>query len=205
MKKLFITLLSIGSFFTAFSQEKGSFEFGIAAGLNTSTVQSGTVTNSGTRIGFNAGAFGDYFLSDRWSIKVKLAYDQKGWDDGFINDVDNGISTKTNYRLDYLTIPVMANWHFGKTRNWYLNFGPYAGILLSAKETALNMDLKDFMQSTDLGLAVGIGVKIPVSDRIKIMIETDGQGGFTDIFKDNEGSRVQNTRFSLNTGLVFAL
>lgn len=168
-------------------------------------MQTGTATNSSTRIGFNAGAFGDYFFSDRWSIKVKLIYDQKGWDDGFINDMDKGLSMKTNYHLDYLNIPVMANWHFGKKRNWYLNFGPYAGILLSAKETALNMDLKDYIQTADFGLGVGIGVKIPVSEGIKIMIETDGQGGITDIIKNNQGTRFQNNRFSINTGLVFAL
>jgi opacity protein-like surface antigen len=204
MKKLFITLLSIGSFLTAFSQEKGSFEFGVPTGLNISTVRSGSNTNSSGRIAFNAGAFGDYFFSDRWSIKVKLTYDQKGWNDGFIR-LDNGESVKTDYKLDYLTIPVMANWHFGKKRNWYLNFGPYAGILLSAKETAFNMDLKDYIQSTDFGIAMGIGVKIPITEKIKILFEFDQQSGFTDIIKNNMGSSFQNIRSSINTGLVFAL
>lgn len=204
MKKLFIVLLSIGSSLTALSQEKGSFEFGIAGGLNSSTVQSGSNTNSSTRVGFNAGFSGDYFFSDRWSIKAKLSYDQKGWNDGFIS-VDGGASMVTDYKLDYLTVPVMANWHFGKKRNWYLNFGPYAGILLNAEETALKMDLKDFMQSTDFGLALGIGVKIPLSERVKILIELDGQSGFTDVFKDNPNSAVQNIRSGINTGLVFSL
>ena len=204
MKKLFITLLSIGSFFTAFSQEKGSFEFGIAGGYNGATAQSGSNTNSSYLNAFNAGVSGDYFFSDRWSVKAKLTYDQKGWADGYIT-VDGSQPVATDYKLNYLTIPVMANWHFGKTRNWYLNFGPYAGILLSAKETALNMDLKDFIQSSDFGLALGIGVKIPVANRIKILFELDGQSGFTDLFKDNQGTSVRNIRSSINTGLVFAL
>ncbi len=205
MKKLFITLLTIGSCLTAFSQEKGSFEFGGIIGFNAATVQSGTNTNSDYRGGFNVGVSGDYFFSDRWSIKAKLTYDQKGWNKGFITNLDNGKSAQTDYKLDYVTIPVMANWHFGKTRNWYLNFGPYAGILLSAKETAYNMDLKDLVKSTDIGLALGIGVKIPVADRIKILIELDGQSGVTDIFKDNQGTSIMNSRSSLNTGLVFEL
>ncbi|MES2454204.1 MAG: porin family protein [Bacteroidota bacterium] len=205
MKKLFIILLSIGSSLTAFSQQKGKVEFGITAGLNAATAQSGTNTNSKSRIGFNAGAYGDVFFSDSWSVKVKLSYDQKGWNEGFIKNLDNGVSFQTDYRLDYLTIPVMANWHFGKTKNWYLNFGPYAGILLSAKETAFEIDLKDFMQSTDIGLALGIGVKIPIANRLKILLELDGQSGFTDVFKDNTGDAIRNTRSSLNTGLVFDL
>jgi hypothetical protein len=203
MKKLFIILLSIGSSLTAFSQEKGSFQFGVVAGLNGSTVTSGSVTNSSYRTGFNAGATGDYFFSDRWSIKAKVSFDQKGWNDGYIS-VDDGPNVGTDYKLDYLTIPVMANWHFGKTRNWYLNFGPYAGILLSAKETALKMDLKNFMQSTDVGLAFGIGVKIPVAQRVKILLELDGQSGFTNVFKESQ-NKVQNVRSSINTGLVFDL
>ena len=204
MKKLFTTLLLGASCLLAFSQEKGNFEFGFQAGLNTSTVISGSMTNTDSRVGFNAGAFGDYFFSDRWSIKAKLIYDQKGWDNGYIN-IGDVVNNPTDFRYDYLTVPLMANWHFGKTRNWYLNFGPYAGFLLSAKDTAFNMDLKDLSKSIDAGLAFGIGVKIPVANKIKILLEFDGQGGFTDIFENNEGNKIQNSRGSLNTGLVFGL
>ncbi len=150
-------------------------------------------------------AFGDYFFSDRWSIKVKAGYDQKGWDNGYITNLNTGQSYATNYRLDYLTIPVMANWHFGKKRNWYLNFGPYAGVLLSATETAFATDLKDVFNSTDLGFDFGIGVKIPVSSRVKILLEADGQASFSDIVKNNSGDKIQNTRSSYNVGLVFGL
>ncbi len=54
-------------------------------------------------------------------------YDQKGWDDGTITDVNGTFIT--DYNLNYLTVPVMANWHFGRTKNWYLNFGAYTAIL----------------------------------------------------------------------------
>lgn len=205
MRKLFAVLLLSVASFTAFSQEKGSFELGFNVGPNFATVQSGSNTNTDLRIGFNVAAFGDYFFSDRWSIKGKLVYDQKGWDKGFFTNLDNGQSFETDYRLDYLTIPVMANWHFGKTRNWYLNFGPYAGFLLSAEESRFGTDLKEVMNSTDFGLALGIGVKIPVTSKIKILIEADGQSGFSDIIKDNQGSSIMNSRSSINAGLVFGL
>lgn len=203
MRKLFTILLLTGTCFTAFAQEKGSFEFGFNVGYNAATVTSGSMTNTSYRSGFNVGAVGDYFFSDRWSIKAKLTYDQKGWDNGYITNLDNGQSFATNYRMDYLTIPVMANWHFGKKRNWYLNFGPYAGILLSSTETKLNTDLKEFSTSADLGLALGIGVKIPIAKRVKIIFEADGQGGLTNIFKETDGTTIRNSRSSLNTGLVF--
>ena len=203
MKKLFTILLVAASCSTAFSQEKGDFEYGFNVGLNLATATSGSNSTADSRVGFNVGAFGDYFLSDRWSIKAKLSYDQKGWNSGYIINGDD--SFLTDYQYDYLTVPVMANWHFGKKRNWYLNFGPYAGFLISAKETRLDIDLKDFSQSIDAGLALGIGVKIPVSDRIKIVLETDGQSGLTDILKNNQGSSIRNSRSSFNAGLVFGL
>jgi len=203
MKKLFTILLVAASCSTAFSQEKGDFEYGFNVGLNLATVTSGTNNNSDSRVGFNVGAFGDYFFSDRWSIKAKLNYDQKGWNSGyFINEEDSFL---TDYHFDYLTVPVMANWHFGKKRNWYLNFGPYVGFLISAKESRFGIDLKELTQSIDAGLALGIGVKIPVSDKIKIVLESDGQSGLTDIFKNNTGNSIRNSRSSLNAGLVFGL
>ena len=203
MKKLFTILLVAASCSTAFSQEKGNFEYGFNIGLNVSGVTVGTNYTSDSKIGFNVGAFGDYFFSDRWSIKAKLNFDQKGWNGGYFSN--NNVGSLTNYRYDYLTVPVMANWHFGRKRNWYLNFGPYVGFLIDAKETNLDIDLKDLSESIDAGLALGIGVKIPVTDKIKILLEVDSQSGLADIIKNNQGGSTTNNRSSLNAGFVFGL
>jgi hypothetical protein len=205
MKKLLAGLLLTGSCLTGFSQEKGKFEFGINAGYNLATVTSGTQTNSSYRNGIAIGAFGDYFVADNWSIKAKFTYDQKGWDGGYIENLDNGQRYASNYHLDYLSIPVMASWHFGRTKNWYLHGGPYVGILLNSKETAFNTDLKEIMNSVDVGLDIGIGVKIPIGNKVKILFELDGQSGFTNAFIENQGINVKNSRTSFNTGLVFDL
>jgi hypothetical protein len=204
MKKLFTILLLGTSCLTAFSQEKGDFEFGLHAGLNLATVTSGAKTNTDYRVGLDAGVFGDYFFSSSWSIKAKLVYDQKGWNNGYIS-IEDGPDFATNYRYDYLTVPVMANWHFGNKRNWYINGGPYAGFLISAKETAFDIDLKEISNTFDAGLAIGIGVKIPLANKIKLLFEADGQSGFVDVLKNNQGSRLLNSRSSINAGLVFAL
>lgn len=200
-----VALMLLGAGSAAHAQEKGSFEFGISGGYNAATVTAGSETNSEYRSGFNLTASGDYFFSDRWSIKAKIGYDQKGWNKGYLQDLDSGNSFETNYKLNYITIPVMANWHFGSKRNWYLNFGPYAGILLDASESTFGMDLKELMTTTDFGLALGIGVKIPVANRLKILLEADGQGGFNDVIQNNTGSAIRTSRSSLNAGLIFEL
>lgn len=205
MKKLFITaILALGITTVSNAQDKGDVEFGVNVGYNSSMVSSSSsAQSSDTSSGFNIGFAADYFFSERWSIKGKLIYDQKGWDNGFIEN-QSGI-VKTDYNLNYVSVPIMANWHFGSKRNWYLNFGPYIGFLLNAEETALKTDVKEYFNSTDFGLAFGIGVKIPVSDKLKISLEYDAQSGLTDIFKDNTGQRIQGARGAFNVGLNFMM
>jgi hypothetical protein len=201
MIKFFTTLLVALIISTAaFSQTKGTNEFGVNIGYNASTVVSSN-DNADYKSGFNFGVSLDHYFSESWSIKGKLVYDQKGWANGYI---DNGNDTYfTDYKLDYLTIPVMANWHFGRTKNWYLNFGPYVGILLNAKTSVGGLDVKDFFNTTDVGLDAGIGIKFPVSNKAKFFIELNGQGGVTDIGKGNTGDALRNSVSNINIGLNF--
>jgi opacity protein-like surface antigen len=204
MKKIFtILLVVLGISTTAMAQTAGKTEFGVNVGLNGATVVTDQYTNSGYRTGFNFGVSAEHYFSDRWGIKARVAYDQKGWNDGFINDGSGHGSFTTDYKVNYITIPVMANWHFGRTRNWYLNFGPYVGILLNATETTGGTDLKNAFNSTDVGLDVGIGVKFPVSDKAKFFIELNGQGGATDLIKNNTGSAIRNSVSNINIGFNF--
>lgn len=201
MLKFFTLLLASAILsLTAVAQTKNTNQFGVSAGLNFATVTTSAYTNSDYRTGFNFGISLDHFFSESWSIKGKLAYDQKGWK-GYLETPTDQFNT--TYNLDYLTIPVMANWHFGRTKNWYLNFGPYVGILLNAKETTGGSDVKNIFNTTDAGLDVGIGVKFPVSEKAKFFIEVNGQGGIADILKDNTYSALRNSVSNLNIGLNF--
>jgi len=204
MKKFLCSLaIFCAGYFSATAQKQINLELGGNIGYNFSTVNSKHSTNNDFRNSFNVGLVADYYFSNRWGIKMKLIYDQKGWDDGFLSFLAG--SNTTNFHMNYLTVPLMANWHFGKTRNWYLNFGPYAGFLLNVKETALDTDIKQYFKSTDFGLAFGIGVKLPVSETAKINIEYDGQSGLSDIIKNNSGSSIRNIRGAFNVGLVFSI
>lgn len=204
MKKLiFAAILVFGLSATSFAQAKGDVEFGVNVGYNSSTVST-TDDSAEAGNGFNVGVAADYYFSDRWSIKGKLIYDQKGWDKGFITDLDSGNTFSTDYNLNYLTVPVMANWHFGKKRNWYLDFGPYVGFLLSAEDTRFGIDVKDGFNTTDFGLAFGIGVKIPLSDKVKLSLEYDAQSGLSNVFKESD-TNVLNGRSSFNVGINFMM
>jgi opacity protein-like surface antigen len=204
MKKLLLTTVLALSFSTvSFSQKKGAVEFGFNVGYNASTISNSDVS-ADEASGFNFAGSLDYYFSERWSIKGKLIYDQKGWDNGFMEDT-NGFDYVTDFNINYLTVPVMANWHFGRKRNWFLEFGPYVGFLLNAEDVRFGTDVTEAFNPTDFGLALGIGVKIPVSDKIKLFFEYEGQGGFNDVFKVNDFSSVTNSRSSLNVGINFLM
>jgi hypothetical protein len=204
MRKLFTTLLILSGIYTAaFAQVRNSNEFGIHFGFNDASVEySGSGQSSDYTTGLNAGISLEHYFSDAWSIKGRLNYDQKGFGNGFVTFEDGTEIDGVNFHLNYLTIPVTANWHFGRMRNWYLNFGPYVGVLLNA--TAAGADVKDNFNTTDVGIALGIGIKIPVSRNMNFFVEADGQGGFTNIFTQSDGN-YQNIRSSINFGFSFPL
>src|ERR1700761_2066298 len=138
MKKILLTLTILAGIYTAASaQTRNGVEFGLNLGVNSSTVEnSGTNENSSYTGGFNFGASAEYYFSYRWSFKAKVNYDQKGWGDGFLILNDGTEIDGVDYHLNYVTVPLLANWHFGRRRNWYLHFGPYFGFLTSASETS---------------------------------------------------------------------
>ncbi len=203
MKRIYTIIAALALGTLANAQDKGNIEFGFNTGFSMSTI-SDDDDYAETNQTFNIGASADYYFSNRWSIKFKAIYDRKGWDKDFIPDA-NGNNVRTDINLDYLTIPVMANWHFGSKRNWYLNFGPYVGFLMSAKETTFDTDIKDSFNTTDAGLALGIGVKIPLSSKLKLFFEYDGHYGFSEVFKENDFDRITGSRDAFNIGLNFML
>ena len=204
MKKIFTTLFMVLSVLTlvqAQNRSKG-IEFGIGGGYTRSyMVENATNKTSTGRNGFNLFVSADNYFSDRWSLKAKIAYDEKGFTD-VLNPRPNVTVSGVDFKLMYITVPVMANWHFGKTRNWHLNFGPYIGFLQSAEENYSKINLKPNLNSTDLGFSGGIGIKIPVSNQTKFFIEYEWQSGFTNVIK-NMSPSVQNARNSLNIGFNF--
>ncbi len=196
---LFIPFISIMSY----GQAKGDLELGFGIGTNGASVNyngSFNDADSNSSLTFNASA--DYNFAKRWSVKAKLIYDSKGWDNGPLF-FRGGRLRNANVDLHYITVPVMLNWHFGGQRNWYINFGPYVGFLTGAGEETFDADVKEAFRGTDAGISFGIGAKIPLSKYIKLYIEYDFQGGFNSIYKDSSIPEVTNTRNALNLGVNF--
>lgn len=205
MKKSILSIIAVFVCFMATAQRRGSVEASLSGGYNWSTIYSdtqGTFDNHGA---YNLSAGLDFYLSRDWSIRIRAINDRKGFNNVVFTD-NNGFDFKSDVALNYVTVPVQASWHFGRTKNWYFNFGGYAGFLNSAKETRFNTNLKPDFNDTDAGLALGLGVKIPVGDKLRLFFEYDYQYGLTELYKvryDNEHTNV--SRSALNVGLNFLL
>jgi hypothetical protein len=202
MKKVFVTLFIVFGFYSiSQAQRRGDNEFSITAGGNLSYIES-SYDQSDITGGFNAGIAIDHYFSRAWSLKVGVSYQQKGYGDGSYTDNNGNETDGITYSLNYVTVPILAEAHFGRQNEWYINFGPYIGFLTSATGNYGFGDVKDSFNSTDGGLSVAIGIKIPVAQRTKFFVEVGGQAGFANIFAGG-GDYTTNATNSLNIGLDF--
>ncbi|AQX13235.1 MULTISPECIES: porin family protein [Elizabethkingia] len=163
MRKLFLGLgLMAGTF--AFSQTGP--KFGIKAGMNVSSIsQNGGLSDTKSKIGFNAGLFLNAPISSNFSIQPEVIYNDLGSKVTFGSDNQNSYSTN----LGYISVPVM--FQFNATPQFYLEAGPEFSFLVSAKNKLKdgngNVAVDDWSKTAtdnlntfNFGLGVGLGFNI---------------------------------------------
>lgn len=200
MKKNIFTLviLVLGLATINAQSDKGDFTLAPQVGLNLSNYTSSENLTNKIRTSFNAGVIAECYFNDRWSFRSGLLLDSKG--------TKLTVSGQDYIdKLNYIAIPLHANWHFGSNRNWFLNFGPTLGILVSAKADVPSgeIDIKDQLENTfDIGLGIGIGYKFDLDDATQLYIQYQGYNGFIPIIK-TENFNVFNATSAINVGVVF--
>lgn len=204
MKKILLSLITLFSFaFTnAQSKEKGTIEITPKIGyssFNENNEGENTDANSGVAFGATA----DYYFNNRWSLRSGLIFNKMGGE-YYIN----GMGGVWEDKLNYLSIPLNANWHFGSTRKWNLNFGLSPSFLLNAEANdAVGNSMKitnNEIKSFQLGLTFGIGYKIEVTKTFGILIDYQGFAGLTNI-NNASSSNITNIGDSFNVGGVIEL
>ena len=136
-KSLFLPVLLAMIFFTSisFAQNKNDLEFGFFAGVSlASVVVEEESSDLKSKIALNAGFFSEYFFSEKWSLKSKIYYDQRGFDNAQIETIFTGtgyLIERGSYTFHNVTIPVLANFNFGNNERFYLNLGPFASYVFS--------------------------------------------------------------------------
>lgn len=195
---VFTALITFG-FTKAQIKEKGTIEITPKIGTS-SFFENNEEDSSGYNSGVEFGATIDYYFNNRWSLRSGLIADKMG---GRVRDAGDIYEDK----LNYLSIPINANWHFGSTRKWNLNFGLSPSFLTSASYTINGAEKKistSEIESFQLGFTYGIGYKIEINKKFGVLIDTQFFNGLTNINKSSE-ARIVNAGYSLNVGGVIQL
>lgn len=200
MKKLLFSVVALVTFGLAKAQikERGSIEIIQKTGYSSfseynKNVKGSTKFNSGVEFGATV----DYYLNDRWSLRSGLIFDKMG------GRYDNGDSFLWEDKLNYLSIPINANWHFGSNRKWNLNFGLSPSFLIDAEVNNTKIP-STHIESFQLGLSLGIGYKIKINEKFILLIDYQGFSGLTNISKTSSAD-ITNAGYSFNVGGVFQL
>ncbi|MEO8665299.1 MAG: porin family protein [Ignavibacteria bacterium] len=180
------------------------WEFGPEAGVgirSVSTDPKDSLTKSS--VGFMGGLATQYNISPTVSLKLGVAYERKGAD---LEANISGTTIKGMINTDYVSIPLLLKVHFGtgKKVRFFVNAGPYLGILLANKTKIdaygtfpeTETDTKDSTKSTDFGLAGGLGVQFLVGTNMGFTIEARDNFGLTNI---NDSKETTITEIKNNT------
>lgn len=188
---LIIAVTLTTTFASAQLREKGTIELIPQIGYSSANYR-GDNTSGNSPIGAAAfGVGGDYFFSNRWSLRSGLLFQTMGTEFPGVKE-----------KLNYVTVPLNANWHFGSTRKWNLNFGPGIGFLTSAESNG--QDVKDMANTTQISLNVGIGYKLEVTPKISILIDYQELFGLSDITRSSDNS-IRNSYRAFDLGVVFKI
>jgi opacity protein-like surface antigen len=179
MKKALV-LLTVTFLLAASSFAQVKVSGGVLAGLNMGNV-SVDPTPAGVEFssltGFAVGGVLNFEFAGGFGIQVEPMYIQNG-----AKATVGGIESKI--KANYIDIPAMLMYTFATGQGQvepYIMAGPVLGIKLSAKVTdGTEVDIKDFIKSTNFGGTFGAGVKIPVGMN-RIFIEGRYTIGFSDI------------------------
>lgn len=201
-KTLFLALAVLLSFSLAHALLPS---FGIKGGVNMAKFTGGDAGSTDYKLGGVGGAF---VCLDLVALKIQpeLLFSQKGAkEEGQIDLFGTVYSYKASATNNYIEIPVLAKFSFGKIIVPSILVGPSLGLLMSANAEAEiggvssgSVDVKDAYNSTDLGLVIGAEVKTPA----KLSVEARYNMGLSKVPKEISGVQpdVKNSTFSVMLG-----
>lgn len=203
MKKLFLSAAIAMSSLT-FAQQ-----FGIKGGMNVSSLsKDSSLSDQGSKIGFNGGLFMNAPIAENFSIQPELLYTQMGEKYDYTQPITGDkISGATH--LDYVALPIM--FQYNATPSFYLEAGPEFGLLVSAKDKQKNettgqtiaesSNYKDNLNNFNAGIGLGAGYYFTPN----VGLTARYVAGLTDIYKDgqNSGDAVKNNVFQVGLAYKF--
>ncbi|MBR5656040.1 MAG: PorT family protein [Prevotella sp.] len=186
MKKLLFLAVILMATTNVFAQrEAGSFS--IQPRIGFSAADFDCTADTKARVGLVAGVEYEYMMTNKLAFAAGLNYSQQGAEMK---------ATDYTWKLDYLTIPLTANYYVWK--GLALKAGLQPGIKVNAKLDGknVNADLEN-VKSFDLAIPVGLSY-----DFNGFVIDARYNLGLLEIAKDSD---IKNLAFQLTFGYKFTL
>jgi hypothetical protein len=168
------------------------FDLGLQVGPGLSWLRGNDVIDgTDALLGPAAGLTFQYDLSEHFGIRLGAGYQRKGMRDEVLFTDVNGTPMGTAdvaYTTDFLTFPLMARYAFGQATRFSVGLGPYAGMLLQAKETwsgtglqGGDVDRTDDLEPWDFGLSASASAAWSLGGNLWINAEVRYDKGLTNI------------------------
>jgi hypothetical protein len=176
-------------------------KIGLKGGLNMFRPYGDDMPDVSYYYGFAVGGFYSYRINDVFLIQPELHYSVKGG-----KEDDDG--EESVLKLGYIDIPVLFKFDLPvEGKSWAPNIyaGPYIAFLLGADIDGY--DVKDFFNSTDLGLVVGGGLDFNLSEGRRLLsFDLRYSIGFSKIYdSDYEDIEAFNHGFQFLLGYGFSM
>lgn len=192
MKKLFLAVVAMMVSAATFAQnEVGQLTIQPKVGVNIANITD--ADGADPRIGLAAGAEFEYGLTDNIGLSAGVLYSMQGVKTTIIDD-------DCTWKLDYLNVPILANFYVAK--GFAVKLGVQPGFKLSSKAkvkgsgASKEVDV-DGIKSVDLSIPVGLSYQYQ-----NIVFDARYNWGVTKIVDDADS---KHSVFQITVGYKFSL
>lgn len=193
MKKLFLAVVAMMVSAATFAQnEAGLITIQPKVGVNIANITD--AVGADPRIGLAAGAEFEYGLTDNIGLSAGVLYSMQG-------AKASEESVDYTLKLDYLNVPILANFYVAK--GLALKLGVQPGFKLSSKVkgeasgVTAELEVEDGVKSIDLSIPVGLSYQYQ-----NIVFDARYNWGVTKIIDDADS---KNSVFQITVGYKFSL
>lgn len=203
MKKIMMIaammLLSVGAFA---QNEVGQFTLKPMAGVNLATLTK--TDDSKLRVGLAAGVEAEYGVAENFSLSLGALYSMQGVK---FTEKDGSAKLDVTYKLDYINIPILANYYLFK--GFAIKAGIQPAFKASAKLKAeLSSGSASAKDSETLEGVQGFNLSIPFGlsyEYQSFVLDARYNLGVTKAFKDSWNTDSKHSWFMFTLGYKFAL
>lgn len=185
MKNIYLTLCMLLCL-TLGAQAQRTTAFGLKAGVNVATIDGKGVDEIDFRLGYHVGGMVNVPIVLGVSVQPEFLFSLKG--------TGQTSTSPDNLNLLYLEIPLMVKVMLNE--NFNLQFGPYGGFLLNAKQGEAN--IKSAYKNFDSGVGLGLGYVL--GDRVTL--DARYVYGLSQVYEDSGRGDAGNRVFQVSLGFL---